>query len=188
MTAMPAVQRMTAEEYLAHYDPTRRREELVAGVLIMHEPRLPHEFARSEIEFALQRWSRADGGRGRVTAAIDVKVGEHDVYAPDILWYCAAREPKNDDPWPYPVPDLAVEVRSPSTWRFDVGAKKSGYERAGLPELWLVDTAADEVLVFRRSKPDAPAFDVALELERSETLTSPLLPGFALPLATVFGE
>ena len=44
------------------------------------------------------------------------------------------------------MPDIAVEVRSPSTWRYDIGAKKSGYERRGLPELWLVDTRADEVL------------------------------------------
>ena len=158
------------------------------GALVMHEPRLRHEFVRSELEYALRDWSRAEGGRGRVTSPIDVKVGQYDVYAPDILWYCAARAPRNDDPWPYPVPDIAVEVRSPSTWRFDVGAKKAGYERAGLPELWLVDTAADEVIVFRRSKPDAPAFDVALELERSETLTSPLLVGFALKLDAVFGE
>jgi hypothetical protein len=39
------------------------------------------------------------------------------------------------------LPDLAVEVRSPSTWRYDVGKKKATYERGGLPELWPVDTA-----------------------------------------------
>jgi len=47
------------------------------------------------------------------------------------------------------------EVRSASTSRYDIGAKKAAHERAGLPELWLVDTAADEVLVFRRSSPQA---------------------------------
>ena len=50
------------------------------------------------------------------------------------------------------MPDLAVEVRSPSTWRYDVGAKKDGYERHGLPELWLVDTEARSVLVYRRAR------------------------------------
>jgi Uma2 family endonuclease len=188
MTPMPAVERMTAEEYLAHYDPTRRGEELIDGVVVVHEPRLRHEAVQSEIELALRLWSRAEVGRGRVTSPIDVRVGDHDVYAPDILWYCAAREPGNDDPWPYPVPDLAVEVRSPSTWRFDVGAKKAGYERAGLPELWLADTVSASVRVFRRSASGGPGFDVALELTRGETLTSPLLRGFALPLDAIFGE
>ncbi len=68
----------------------------------------------------------------------------------------------------------------------DIGAKKSGYERAGLPELWLVDTAADEVLVFRRSRPGTPTFGVSLELTNQDTLTSPLLPAFELPLSSLF--
>jgi len=87
-----------------------------------------------------------------------------------------------------PIPDLAVEVRSPSTWRYDIGAKKAGYERRGLRELWLVDTAADAVLIFRRSEPGAPGFDTALELDRDQELTSPLLPGFALALAELFPQ
>ena len=97
------------------------------------------------------------------------------------------RVPPRDAARPYAVPDLGVEIRSPSTWRYDIGEKKSGYERAGLPELWPVDTAADEVLVFRRSAPEAPVFDVALELTRAEQLTSPLLSGFELALDAVFG-
>ena len=80
------------------------------------------------------------------------------------------------------MPDLVVEVRSPSTWRFDIGAKKDNYERYGVGELWLVDTAAYVVFVFRRSTPDAPRFDVSLEFGPGETLTS-LLPGFALAVA-----
>ncbi len=190
MTAMPAAERMTAEEYLARpYDPRERGWELIGGEIVdMHDPRLPHELVCKELMYGLELWTRAQPARGLVIRSIDVLVSERDVYGPDILWYRDARVPPADTGWPYAVPDLAVEVRSPSTWRYDIGAKKSGYERAGLPELWLIDAAAAAVLVFGRSTPDAPAFDVALELERSETLTSPLLPGFALPLRAVFAE
>jgi Uma2 family endonuclease len=79
-------------------------------------------------------------------------------------------------------------VRSPSTWRYDVGVKKSTYERGGLPELWLVDTAAEAVLVFRRSRSDAPTFDVALELGRSDELTSPPMRGFAVRTGELFPQ
>ena len=108
------------------------------------------------------------------------------MYEPDIVWYRHGRVPGRSAPPPYPMPDIAVEVRSPSTWRLDIGAKKANYERYGLPELWLVDTAADVVLVFRRSEPDAPSFDVSLELTTDETLTSPLLPGFSLLVGEIF--
>jgi Uma2 family endonuclease len=59
-------------------------------------------------------------------------------------------------------------------------------EQHGLPELSLVDTVADEILVFRRSMPAAPEFDVSLELARGDKLTSPQLPGFELPLDDLF--
>jgi Uma2 family endonuclease len=75
-------------------------------------------------------------------------------------------------------------VRSPSTWRYDIGHKKSVYEAGGLPELWLVD--CDAVLVFRRSERPESSFDVALELSRQDRLTSPQLPGFELDLGQLF--
>lgn len=94
--------------------------------------------------------------------------------------------PSRDDPPPYPLPDLVAEIRSPATWRLDIGAKKAAYERHGLRELWLIDTAADAVLAFRRSVPAVASFDVALELGEGEVLDSPLLPGFALALDELF--
>ena len=75
-------------------------------------------------------------------------------------------------------------MRSPSTWRYDVGRKRSVYETGGVPELWLVDTKAEAVLVYRRSAPGVGRFDVALEL--TDTLNSPLLPGFSLDLKALF--
>jgi len=190
MTAMPVTEPMTAEEYLARpHDPAEHGWELIGGALIdMNDPSLPHELVRMEILLALALWSRAASGRGLAIGSIDVLTGPRDVYSPDILWYREDRVPPHRASPSYPVPDLAVEVRSPSTWRYDIGAKKSGYERAGLPELWLVDTAADEMLVFRRSTSEAADFDVALELTRDDTLTSPLLPGFTLAVSAVFGE
>ncbi len=188
MTAMPVAEPMTAEEYLALPQQGLRWTELVGGELVVDVPILRHQLICSEILFELMAWARAAPDRGLASIELAVRIGERDVYQPDLVWYRADRAPRRDDRPPYAVPDLAVEVRSPSTWRYDIGAKKSGYERRGLPELWLVDTAADEVLVFRRSKPGAPSFDVALELTPDETLSSPLLPGFAVALNSLFGS
>ncbi len=188
MTAMPVAEPMTAEEYLALPEQDLRWSELVGGELVVDVPTLRHQLICSEILFELMAWARAAPDRGLASIELAVRIGERDVYQPDLVWYRADHAPRRDDRPPYAVPDLAVEVRLPSTWRYDIGAKKSGYERRGLPELWLVDTAADEVLVFRRSKPDAPSFDVALELTDDATLSSPLLPGFAVALDVLLGS
>jgi Uma2 family endonuclease len=188
MTAMAVAEPMTAEKFLALPDHELRWAELVGGKLVVDVPILRHQLICSEILVELVLWTRAAGGRGLASIELAVRLGERDVSQPDLVWYRAARAPQHDDRPPYAVPDLAVEVRSPGAWRYDIGAKKAGYERRGLPELWLVDADADAVLVFRRSRPDAPQFDVALELTRDDELTSPLLPGFALKLGAVFGE
>jgi Uma2 family endonuclease len=178
---------MTAEEFLALPAPEHpQRRELVDGEVVVSEPRPLHQRVLMDLAFALESWTRADPARGEATLPLDVKLDDRNVYAPDLLFYAGDRGPGRSEVVPSPLPDLAVEVRSPSTWRYDVGVKKAVYERLGLRELWLVDTAADEVLVFRRSGPAAAGFDVALELDRGGELSSPLLPGFGLTLAELF--
>ncbi len=188
MNAMVQVaQRMTADEYLAApFD--ERRTELVGGEVIVHEPLPLHQFVLTDLVQSLTNWATANSGLGRVSLPIDVQLDERNVFGPDLLWYAEGRVPGRHDPRPYPLPDLAVEVRSPSTWRYDIGAKKAAYERHGLLELWLVDTAADEVPIFRRSSPRAPSFDVSLELGVGDELTSPQLHGFALALSSLFAD
>jgi len=185
MNAMHVAQRMTADEYLAvPYDGIRW--ELVDGEVIVHQPLNLHQFVLTEVFVALSDWARGVPGRGRVSPPLNVKLDERNVFGPDLLGYAEGRFPERRAPRPYPLPDLAVEVRTPSTWRYDVGAKKAAYERGGLPELWLVDTTSERVLVCRRSEPRAGTFDVALELGAGGELTSPLLPGFALAVSSLF--
>lgn len=185
MHAMVTVQRITAQEYLATPDETVR-SELVEGEVIVHGPSATHQRVLGDLYSALDRWIRAvPEGRGSPWWPLDVLIDEHNVFSPDLLWYAEGSGPVRGDERPYPIPALAVEVRSPSTWRYDIGAKKAAYERNGLAELWLIDTSASELFVFRRSAPKQPTFDVALELEASGTLTSPLLPGFTLSVGTL---
>ena len=180
-------EKMTVREFL-DLPPARGAQlrELIDGEVVVTDPALRHQVASARLIAAIFNWTEAGRQRGLVSSPIDVRIDEHSVYKPDVVWYSQARIPAEPDRRPQAVPDLAVEIRSPSTWRYDIGAKKAGYDRAGLRELWLVDTAAAVVLVFRRSTPDARGFDVALELARGDALTSPLLPSFALAVDQVF--
>jgi len=185
MSPIVVALKMTAEEYLSCPDLDGLRTDLIEGEVVVNSPAWRHQVIRDDIHFALVAWTSAEPGRGRATSPLDVRVDDRNVYAPDVLWFGADRVPARSYAGPSPTPHLAVEVRSPSTWRYDVGPKKSGYERIGVRELWLVDTAADSVLVFRRSSARRRRFDVVLELNRDAELTSPLLPGFSLSLTAL---
>jgi Uma2 family endonuclease len=186
MDAVTATAQMTAAEFLALPEDPGRRWELIDGELIMSEPTWTHSDSQVAIASALRGWTRAGSGRGRAGMPIDVLIDQRNVHAPDVVWYREERAPRRGDPPPYLVPDLAVEVRSPSTWRFDIGRKKENYQCHGVGELWLVDTAADVVFAFRRSTPKAKRFDISLDFSPGETVTSPLLPDFALAVDEIF--
>lgn len=180
--------KMTVEEYLLL--PERedgRRTELIDGeVVVTPQPSVSHGGHHVLLIWALVDWYRKAPGRARISAPIDVTLAPDDVFAPDIVIF----EPDatvNERGRLEDLPLICVEIRSPSTWRYDIGRKKSMYEANGLPELWLVDGFGHVVLVFRRSRSNSPVFDVSHELARDDALTSPLLPGFALSLAELFG-
>ncbi len=176
--------RITADEYVAMEELEGRRTDLIDGEIVVNQPTPWHQKVTLELVLALGNWNKGASGRGVLSLPLDIKLDEHNVYAPDVLWYAEGRAPALHAPRPYAPPDLVVEVRSPSTWRNDIGPKKSGYERVGVHELWLVDFGS--LLVFRRSHPQHPTFDVTLELTAEDTLTSPLLPGFELPLGALY--
>lgn len=166
------VERLTADEYLARDDP--RRTELIDGLIVVNAPSLRHQRVCARIFAALDAWARSSG-HGEATWPLDLRLEDDGVLSPDVLWFADPLPP--DAPRAPRPPELAVEVRSESTWRFDIGRKRQLYERHGVSELWLVDTASCSIITCSRSRPDT-GFDTTSEV--SGTLRSALLPGFAL--------
>ena len=179
-------QRLTAEQFLELPLDEYRFTQLIDGEIVVSEPTLRHQEILGFLYRRLADWTDAAPDRGRTGLPVNVVLDEGNVFAPDVWWVSEEHRPRGDARGLDGPPDLAVEVRSPSTWRYDIGAKRTTYERHGLPELWLVDTESETVLVYRRSSPSAEEFDVALELSAGEALASPLLPGFALPVVELF--
>ena len=63
------------------------------------------------------------------------------VMAPDLLVAFDAGDRKRPSYklWQEPVPDLVLELLSPTTWRRDVETKPGLYEELGVREFWLFD-------------------------------------------------
>ncbi|MBC8092825.1 MAG: Uma2 family endonuclease [Pseudonocardia sp.] len=175
MTVMTT--RISADEFLAGDYPTG--SELIDGVVHVIDATFRHQRLCSRCYNSLYEWTRTEPGHGEIGWGGNWVLSDSHVYKPDVWW--AATPPdgtRHDGP-----PDLAVEVRSPGTWRLDIGPKRAQYLASGTKELWLIDTPARTVLVYR-----AGAFDDPLEIGPGEDLTSPLLPGFALPIDALFAD
>ena len=177
--------RLTADEYLA-LPLEERHTQLIDGEIVVSEPRLRHQRLLLELSRLLANWVLEHPVMGEAGIGWNWRLDERNVFVPDAWFLREERRPPGDPLAADGPPELAVEVRSPTTWRYDVGRKKLTYERMGLAELWLVDTESNTVLVFRRSTAKVAEFDVALEVGAAEQLTTPLLPGLAIDVAALF--
>jgi Uma2 family endonuclease len=177
---------MTVEEFLAVPETEPGHWELVDGEVVVNFPTLTHQRTVLRLGVAFTIWSRAAPGRGEATLEIDTVAGPDSVLGPDLQWYAHDRDLPDPNTRPFPLGDLVIEVRSPSTWAVDVGRKRAIYEREGVRELWLVDPLSRTVLVFARSTAAATEFDDARDLGPADTLGSPLLPDFTLAVADLF--
>jgi Uma2 family endonuclease len=77
------------------------------------------------------------------------------------------------------IPDIAVEILSPSETQRKIHRKLKQYFAAGVKEVWLIDPETREAEIWK-----GPALSDAADV--ADTLTSPLLPGFSLLLADLF--
>lgn len=130
------------------------RYELIEGqLLVTPAPRGLHQVAVRELMRRLDPWVSATPGVDLLFSPADLSLGEDELLQPDLFVYrTAAGTPLRD--WS----DIAellvvVEVLSPSTARYDRQLKRRRYQRAGVPEYWIVDL--DARVVERWRPPDA---------------------------------
>ena len=103
---------------------------------------------------------------------------------PDVAFVSFARWPvdravPNTDPWTV-VPELAVEVISPNDLYNEVLAKLRDYFQAGVQLVWVVEPSERQVSVYT-----SPT-DHRILTEEHVLDGGTVLPGFKLPIASVF--
>lgn len=155
--------------------------ELIAGEGVLVLPLGPSASAvQVELLVALRRWHDDTADQGLLLPDVFVAFPDGSRLAPDISWWSPERRPPASRGAMQSVPDLAVEVLSPSTRANDEGVKRELYMRLGVRELWLVDPDARAVT---RVRPDTAPDEM---LGEGSTLTSELLDGFAIDVARIF--
>jgi Uma2 family endonuclease len=179
---MSVVGRLSAAEFIEREWP--RGTQLLDGAVVMNEPTPRHQELCLRLLRALADWRDSHDGWGQVTPSLTLVMGD-DRPAPDVMWFSRPLADQYAPQTPR-VPELVVEVRSPSTWSHDLGRKRELYERHGVAEYWLVDDLAELVVRLTRSTPAAPQFDVEQQFRVGESVRSDLLPGFSLDVAALF--
>jgi Uma2 family endonuclease len=161
--------------------------EVIDGDLhVTKAPHWRHQTTCTRIGSALDSWSIVTG-LGRATSGAGIIFSDSDNVIPDVVWISNDRFSLLIDASGHltGAPELVVEVISEGTEneQRDRETKLKLYSRQGVQEYWIVNWRSQSIAIYRRQRVTLILIETLLV---DDELTSPLLPGFALPIAPLF--
>jgi Uma2 family endonuclease len=131
--------------------------EIIDGVAYVREPPSPSRIHQELVGALYYELCRALEGRSVsvYVAPLDVRLPRSDesddeietVVQPDVFIVCD--HGKTDERGVRGAPDWLAEVLSPSTASYDQSVKIPVYERAGVPEVWLIHPTDRTLAIYR---------------------------------------
>jgi Uma2 family endonuclease len=161
------------------------RYEVIDGVLYMSPPPLiRHQRSSGRIFVRLSDFLRVHPLGEVFYAPVGVRLPNQPVpLQPDIVFVRAERLAIIGENYIEGVPDLIVEILSPSNWLYDRREKMRVYQEAGVPEYWIADPRAQTIEVYVLEQ---GVYQLAGQYGRGEVVASRLLPGFEVPVEAIF--
>jgi Uma2 family endonuclease len=179
--------RLTYEDFLLFPDDGLRHEIIDGEHYVTACPNTRHQVLLGRLHFEIESYLRQHPGTGRVfLSPFDVVFTMWDVVEPDLLFVASDRANIVTDKNVQGAPSLVVEILSPSTRKTDEQVKRRLFERSGVDEYWLVDPEFDVVTVFSRLDEGAMPKTAEWRRDRSDRLTTRLLPGLGIELTSLF--
>lgn len=170
---------------LATFPDDHMRREIIDGELVVNaSPVTRHQDAVVAITVALFNYAKAFGGKA-LCAPYDVVFAPDNVVEPDVLFIRADHLDRLGPKYLDGLPDLVVEISSPSTRRLELVRKRELYQRFGVPEYWYVDLELDRVEVYVLNEGAYPAPAVKYP---GEALEPAGLTGLSVPVADALGD
>jgi Uma2 family endonuclease len=189
---MPTTDRDTRLTYedLLRFPDDGLRHELIDGVhYVTASPAWRHQELLGRLYLAMGNHLAAHPGIGHVVLSpFDTVFSQWDVVEPDLIFVATSQLDIVTEANIQGAPALVVEILSPSTRKRDLGIKQQLFDRGGVREYWVVDPVAEDVTVYRRGPDGSLAKVSRLTVDDKAALSSPLLPGFELPVETLFAR
>jgi Uma2 family endonuclease len=177
---MPVDTRLTYDDLCLLPNDGKRYEIIEGELFVTPSPRTLHQKIVTELAACLVAVVKRKGLGQVFVAPLDVVFSQFDVVEPDIVYISKARASVLTEKNVQGAPDLAVEVLSETTEKIDRTTKLKLYGRFGVQEYWIIDPLGPSAEIYRRGP---GGLDLVARLTVADTLTSPLFPGFSLPLA-----
>ena len=160
--------------------------ELLNGEIVKYSaPESKHQIASANLHLIMGGYAKQKK-LGRVLyAPISVFLEEYSAPQPDLLFVATNQLDIIQQKGIIGVPDLMIEIVSPGSVVRDRVRKKEIYERAGVPEYWIVDPKYFSVEVYEHT---ASGYTLFQDVEGEGTISSKVMKGFEIDVQDIFSE
>lgn len=183
---MTTAYRFTVDDLPSFPDDGRRYEVIDGELYVSSAPHGLHQGVLDQLNAELVAWVRRTG-LGWSVSGMGIIFAADSGVIPDLVWVSHERLPQvvRGDGKLHGAPDLVVEILppGPDNERRDREVKLKLYSVQGVREYWIVDRETRSVQLYRRQQ---AALTLAATLAVEDELTSPLLPGFGVPVGDLF--
>jgi Uma2 family endonuclease len=177
----------TYDDYARLPDDGNRYEVIRGNLYVTPAPIYDHQYVILQTSHRLASFGEETGLGIPLLAPFDVLLPEGiaSPVQPDVVFFLRGNEPRSGDKNFQGVPDLVVEVESPSTRKRDRTIKLDAYRDAGVPEYWRVAFRPPTVTVMALSEDRARYVELGC-YGAGEMIRSAVLPGLAIPVDALF--
>jgi Uma2 family endonuclease len=184
LQSIVAAERAKREQFYEHISP-EDKWEFINGEIIMHSPATAkHTQVRARISRLLGVYVEVHKLGMILDEKALVSFTRND-YEPDVSFFpTEVAQHIEPDQWKLPVPDLIVEVLSPSSIVMDRGTKFRDYEAHRVTEYWIVDPVTETI---EQHLLEGGAYRLNAK-QQNGSLQCVAVPSFTMPVRAAFDD
>ena len=159
-----------------------RKYELVDGEILVSPAGMRHSEVAGKVAGLIWEFLERNPIGKVYGSDVGIAFPNGNLRSPDVTYVSLEKLPgrRSPDTFGEVIPDLAVEVLSPSDSLKELGRKIGEFLENGVPLVWLVDPARETVTVYR-------SLSQIEQFGASDTITAePVLPGFSVMVSRFF--
>lgn len=159
--------------------------EIINGEMIQKSAPAPiHQEVSRNLLFVLETYNRQHKKGSIFYAPIDVYLDEYNKPQPDLVFVTNEKKAIITNDGIMGIPDVIIEIISPTSIIRDRVEKKNLYEKMSVPEFWLIDPQYEAIEIYKLHNNRYELLSAATTLEGE--LKSALFEGLAINLTDIF--
>ncbi|MGN6370429.1 MAG: Uma2 family endonuclease [Phycisphaerae bacterium] len=184
MTTLSTTKMTASQFFMLGEDPPGLRLELVNGeIAVSPSPSQEHSFADTQLRIILGTYIN-ENDLGMLLGDVDTIFDDLNVRRPDILFLAKPRlRLLKKGHGISIIPDLCVEILSPSSATLDQTEKFDLYARTGVPHYWIIDPKGH---TFDAYKLSGKKYVKAASAREKQSVKAPPFPTCKIPLAQLW--